>query len=380
MISHSTRNFRGLLKCKATNFVQKIPKSSIVSVVANEELNTQIALKQEKNASKILTDSHNRFHNYLRISLSERCNLRCQYCMPAEGVELSPKNDLLTTEEVIKVAQLFVKQGVTKIRLTGGEPLVRRDLVTIVDELNKLKEVGLETISLTTNGVTLGRHVAKLKEVGLDQINVSLDTLVPAKFEFITRRKGWEKVMKSIDKAIDIGYSPVKINCVVMRGLNEDEICDFVALTEMKSVDVRFIEYMPFDGNKWNTGKFYPYEEMLKVIRNKWEDFIKLPDAKNDTSKAWKVDGYKGQVGFITSMSQHFCSSCNRIRVTADGNLKVCLFGNTEVSLRDALRTNMSEEDICDIIDVAVKRKKPKHAGMINISKMKNRPMILIGG
>ena len=344
--------------------------------IVAEEFHTDV-IKPKFSA---LTDNYHRFHTYLRISLSERCNLRCQYCMPEEGVELTTKEKLLSTEEIIALSEMFVKQGVTKIKLTGGEPLVRRDLEDIIRQLNGLKAHGLEKIGITTNGVVLARKLPALHAAGLDQINVSLDTLVPAKFEFVTRRKGWNKVMEGIDRALELNYDPVKINCVVMRGLNDDEICDFIKLTENKRIDVRFIEYMPFDGNKWSKGKFLPYEEMLKMIEEKWHNIEKLGDRPNDTSKAWKIPGYAGQFGFITSMSQNFCSTCNRLRITADGNLKVCLFGNAEVSLRDALRSGVSEDLMLDIIESAVKRKKPKHAGMFNIAKMKNRPMILIGG
>ncbi|XP_059145505.1 molybdenum cofactor biosynthesis protein 1-like [Physella acuta] len=326
-----------------------------------------------------LTDTFGRQHTYLRISLTERCNLRCQYCMPAEGVTLSPKDNILRTDEILQLSRLFVSQGITKIRLTGGEPLVRPDLQQIIEGLNELRSIGLKNIGITTNAVTLARKLPDLKAAGLDQINLSLDTLVPAKFEFITRRRGFEKVIKSIEKALELGYNPLKINCVVMRGMNEDEICDFVAFTENKAVDVRFIEYMPFGGNKWNTQKFMSYQEMLDKIYTKWPTFAKLSDKPNDTSKAYKVPGFAGQVGFITSMSEHFCGSCNRLRITADGNLKVCLHGNSEVSLRDCLRQNLPEPELLEVIGAAVKRKKRQHAGMTNLSKMENRPMILIG-
>jgi len=233
---------------------------------------------------------------------------------------------------------------------------------------------------MTTNGITLGRKLPALKEAGLNNLNVSLDTLVPPKFEFITRRKGWERVMDSLEKAMELGYSPVKVNSVIMRGFNEEEVCDFVALTEHKDLDVRFIEYMPFDGNKWNHNKMVSYEEMIREIKQRWPDFERLQDSPNDTSKAWRVPGFKGQVGFITSMSEHFCGTCNRLRITADGNLKVCLFGNAEVSLRDALREGKSPDELKELIGAAIKRKKKQHAGMFQIAKMKNRPMILIGG
>ncbi|NXF46538.1 MOCS1 protein, partial [Oceanites oceanicus] len=328
--------------------------------------------------SAFLTDSFGRQHNYLRISLTEKCNLRCQYCMPEEGVQLTPKSELLTAQEIITLARLFVKEGVEKIRLTGGEPLIRPDVVDIVGQLYKLE--GLKTIAVTTNGINLARLLPRLKEAGLNAINISLDTLVPAKFEFIVRRKGFHKVMEGIHKATELGYRPVKVNCVVMRGFNEDELLDFVDFTKDLPLDVRFIEYMPFDGNKWNFKKMVSYKEMLDTIKQRWPELEKLPCEASSTAKSYKVPHFQGQISFITSMSEHFCRSCNRLRITADGNLKVCLFGNSEVSLRDHLRSGASEEELVQIIGAAVGRKKKQHAGMFNISQMKNRPMILIGG
>ena len=172
--------------------------------------------------------------------------------------------------------------------------------------------------------------------------------MIAEKFEFISRRPkaGHSKVLDSIEKSLQFGFNPLKVNCVVMRGLNDDEILDFIELTREKNVDVRFIEYMPFDGNKWNTKKMVPYQEMIDIIQRKYPDFQRITDAPNDTSKGYKVPGFMGQVGFITSMSENFCSSCNRLRLTADGNLKVCLFGNTEISLRDYLRKSFINKDL----------------------------------
>ncbi|XP_034516570.1 molybdenum cofactor biosynthesis protein 1 isoform X9 [Ailuropoda melanoleuca] len=323
--------------------------------------------------SAFLTDSFGRQHSYLRISLTEKCNLRCQYCMPEEGVPLTPKADLLTTEEILTLARLFVKEGVDKIRLTGGEPLIRPDVVDIVARLHQLE--GLRTIGITTNGINLARLLPQLQKAGLSAINISLDTLMPAKFEFIVRRKGFHKVMEGIHKAIELGYSPVKVNCVVMRGLNEDELLDFVALTEGLPLDVRFIEYMPFDGNRWNFKKLVSYKEMLDTLRQRWPELEKLPEEASSTAKAFKIPGFQGQLSFITSMSEHFCGTCNRLRITADGNLKVlkrilcgmsqekvCLFGNSEVSLRDLLRAGASEGELLRIVGAAVGRKKRQHA------------------
>lgn len=301
--------------------------------------------------------------------------------MPENGVDLQPQEDLLQTPEIIRLATLFAASGVTRIRLTGGEPLLRRDLVDLVAQLRAIP--GIQSVGVTTNGLTLQRKLRALQEAGVDRLNISLDTLCPDKFSQITRRQGFARVMEAIKVAQVMGFSPVKINCVVMRHFNLHELVDFVAFTERMNVDVRFIEWMPFDSNRWNDETFVSFKEMMTYIRERYPTIEKLQDDPNDTSKAFKIPGFAGQFGFITSMSEHFCGSCNRLRLTADGNLKVCLFGNTEVSLRDALRHDFSDIDIRSIIDVAVKRKKfalGGHRDMYGISKAKNRPMILIGG
>lgn len=285
--------------------------------------------------------------------------------MPAEGVPLSPKQHLLTTDEIITIAKVFVQQGVRKIRLTGGEPTVRRDLVEII---TRLKEIPLlEQVGITTNALVLTRNLVSYQKAGLDAINISLDTLRPKRFEEITRRRGWERVIAGIDLAVQLGYKP-KVNCVVMTKFNEDEVTDFVEWTRDRAVDVRFIEYMPFSGNRWETEKMLSFKDMLALIHERFPEFTSLPNGPNDTSKAYHVPGFKGQVGFITSMTEHFCGTCNRLRITADGNLKVCLFGNKEVSLRDAIRSGCSDEDLLALIGAAVYRKKKQHAGECRIS------------
>lgn len=333
---------------------------------------------RDNSVSDMLVDKFGRLHNYLRISLTERCNLRCQYCMPAEGVDLTPSDKLLSQDEIIRLADLFVTAGVEKIRLTGGEPTIRKDIEEICLRLSSLQ--GLKTLAITTNGITLARKLPKLKEHGLKLVNISLDTLVPAKFEFMTRRKGHNKVMESIDKAIELGYNPVKVNCVVMRGVNDDEICNFVELTRDKPINVRFIEFMPFDGNIWNVKKLVPYAEMLDIVRRQFKAVRRIKDHPNDTAKNFIIDGHCGSISFITSMTEHFCAGCNRLRLLADGNFKVCLFGPSEVSLREPLRSGVGDDGLREIIGDAVKRKKASHAGMFDIAKTPNRPMIHIGG
>ncbi|SAM72760.1 related to Molybdopterin biosynthesis CNX2 protein [Ustilago bromivora] len=282
--------------------------------------------------SHVLRDRHARQHTYLRISLTEKCNLRCLYCMPEDGVPLTPSNELLSTSEVERLASLFVSQGVNKIRLTGGEPTVRSDLPQIVSSLNELKQHGLEQIGITTNGIALGkRKLDTLVQNGLTHLNVSLDTLDSFKFEFMTRRRGHKAVMDCIERALALGMPSVKINVVVIKELNDkQDVIDFVRFTKDKPITIRFIEYMPFDGNKWQVQKLVPYRDLVKTIQSEFPDFERVAnrDDPNDTSKHWHVPGHQGTVGFIT-----------RLRITADGNLKVCLFGNAEVSLRDAMRT-----------------------------------------
>ncbi|KAJ6782157.1 hypothetical protein PWT90_09082 [Aphanocladium album] len=374
-------------------------------------------LREAKPFSDFLTDTFDRQHDYLRISVTERCNLRCVYCMPEEGVPLSPSRELLTTPEIVMLSSVFVSQGVTKIRLTGGEPTVRRDILPLMHQIGALRAHGLKELCLTTNGISLHRKLDSMVEAGLTGINLSLDTLDPWQFQIMTRRKGFDAVQRSIDRVLEMNRLgagiKLKVNCVVMRGVNDREVLPFVELTRDKDIEIRFIEYMPFDGNKWNKRKMLSYDEMLDTIRVAHPNLQKVRDHKNDTSKTWHVPGFVGRIGFITSMTHNFCGTCNRLRVTGDGNLKVCLFGNAEVSLRDILRQSNggepideeayeamkqiemdrrqgltapdtplgmapNERELLDVIGMAVKRKKAKHAGIGELEHMKNRPMILI--
>ncbi|ORY77769.1 molybdenum cofactor biosynthesis protein 1-like protein [Protomyces lactucae-debilis] len=335
-------------------------------------------IKSYQPFSDFLTDTHARQHDYLRISITEKCNLRCTYCMPEEGVELQPEEKLLSTDEILRVARVFVSQGVTKIRLTGGEPTVRKDIIQLVERLGELRSLGLKEIAMTSNGIALKRKLPALVAAGLTHLNLSLDTLDPLQYELLARRRGLDAVLSCIDQAIALGIQPLKVNCVVINRINDREITDFVEFTRTRPIEVRFIEYMPFDGNRWNKEKMVPYADMLARIRMQFPTFSKVQDAKNDTAKVWQVPGFLGKVGFITSMTNHFCGSCNRLRITSDGNLKVCLFGNTEVSLRDMMRSTNDDAALLEVIGAAVKRKKKQHAGLTELETMKNRPMILI--
>lgn len=337
--------------------------------------------------------------------------------MPEEGVPQSPPSHLLTTPEILLLSDLFVSQGVSKIRLTGGEPTVRKDIVPLMQQLGELRSKGLKELCITTNGISLWRKLDAMAEAGLTGVNLSLDTLDPWQYQIMTRRKGLDAVQRSIARILEMNKLgagiKLKINCVVMRGVNDREVLDFVEMGREENIEVRFIEYMPFDGNKWAEKKMLPYQEMLQMIQTKYPHVVKVQDHKNDTSKTFKIPGFVGWFGFITSMTDNFCGTCNRLRITSDGNIKVCLFDNKEISLRDILRErngdtpieaeayeamkqiemdrkqslttsglgpDENEQKLLDIIGVAVKGKKEKHAGMGDLKNMKNRPMILIGG
>ena len=297
---------------------------------------------------------------------------------------------------------------------------MRKDILPLMVEIGNLRSKGLKELCLTTNGISLHRKLDSMVEAGLTGVNLSLDTLDPYQFQIMTRRKGFDAVMKSLNRILDINRLgagiKLKLNTVVMRGVNEREIIPFVEMGRENDVEVRFIEYMPFDGNKWSRQKMFPYKEMVEIIRQKYPDLGKVrEESLNETSKTWQVPSFRGRVGFITSMTDNFCGTCNRLRITSDGNLKVCLFGNSEVNLKDLLRKENNQEPIdwaameamkqvemnrrqgrtgnigplgygereaglLEIIGMAVKRKKERHAGMGQLENMKNRPMILIGG
>mmetsp|Transcript_8295 Transcript_8295/g.15628 ORF Transcript_8295/g.15628 Transcript_8295/m.15628 type:complete len:490 (-) Transcript_8295:65-1534(-) len=350
--------------------------------------------QQEPNSS-MLTDSFSRRHSYLRISLGERCNLRCLYCMPHDGVPLQPEEKLLKADEIDRLVALFTAGGVNKVRLTGGEPLLRQDLPQIVASI--ASRPNMESVGITTNGITLSRHLPSLVEAGLTHANISLDTLNDSKFVEITRRKGLAQVLRSIEDACAmLPEGNVKINCVVMKGFNDVELRDFVYMSKVLPVDIRFIEWMPFNDNGWNKDRFFSYNEMMKRITSDDAgemsslkglgpfELRRLVDGANDTTKWWQVAGHEGRLGFITSMTEHFCGTCNRVRLTADGQLKVCLFGSTEVSLRDAMREGANDADLALIVRAALQKKKFALGGHGNAEGIKkandNRPMILIGG
>ncbi len=326
----------------------------------------------------MLIDSFARAHNYLRISLTDNCNLRCFYCMPEEDYEFSPAARLMQPDEIESIAKIFVENGVDKIRLTGGEPLVRKDAAEIIDRLSKLPV----DLTLTTNATRLHDFVDVLEKAKVRSLNISLDTLDPDKFNIITRRNGFQKVMDNIHLMLSRNFT-VKVNVVVMKGLNDNEIIDFVDWTKDLPVQVRFIEFMPFDGNRWTSNQVFTWTDMLTSIGRKYTP-LRLHDGIHDTDKKYKIEGHRGSFSVISTMSSPFCNGCNRMRLTADGKMKNCLFSTKETDLLTALRNN---EDLLPLIEQSILSKAKELGGQftkdfekIHTEDLTNRSMISIGG
>lgn len=329
----------------------------------------------------MLRDQFGRVHNYLRISLTERCNLRCFYCMPEEGVQLSPKENIMKAEEIELLVAEFVKLGVKKIRFTGGEPLLRKDFDDIVSRISKFNV----EMAITSNGILVEQYLETFKKYGISKINISLDSLKSEKFHSITRRDNFNKVMNNIDLLFSNGFRP-KINVVVIKGVNEDELVDFVELTKDWNTTVQFIEFMPFQGNKWDLSKTVSAKDILSTIYSHYGEVnvVKQEDDKNDTSRKYGIKDFKGSFGLISTVSNPFCDSCNRIRLTANGKIKNCLFSGNETDLLSALRNN---ENVENLIRDSILNKKKQRGGIVNFESEEgkqisenNRSMILIGG
>ena len=309
----------------------------------------------------------------MRISLTDKCNLRCFYCMPESKSDASktecsqPAGNLLETEEILEIAGIFVHRlGIKKIRITGGEPLVRKDAYKLIEALSQLPvELGI-----TTNGVFLDRFLPLFKRINLSSLNISLDSLREKKFNEITKRDLFHKVNSNIHKAMEQGFH-VKVNAVAMRGVNDDEFNDFVEWTRDSPVHIRFIEFMPFSGNSWQLQKVLSYKEILNKIGAVYP-LEKLQDTPNSTAKSYRVKGFKGTFAVISSITDPFCSSCNRIRLTADGKLKNCLFSNDETDLLTALR---NKEDIVPLIRNCIFKKFAERGGLEKFSAKGNKPL-----
>ncbi len=323
-----------------------------------------------------LIDTYGRVHRDLRISVTDRCNFRCTYCMPEDGLEWAPREELLSFEEIERLASLLVNRfGVESIRITGGEPTVRANLSDLVSRLGKL---GVD-LSMTTNGVTLPLAASRLREAGLNRINISLDSLQRERFSKLTRRDNLSEVLEGISTAIKVGFKPVKINMVVMKGVNDDEILDFVEFGRSTGAQVRFIEFMPLDADKeWNHQKVMPLSKILETISTAHG----LTQVKRDNSPAtrWKFDDGSGEIGVIATVSEAFCDSCDRIRLTADGKFRNCLFALKDYDIKKLMRKGANDDEIADLFIHGVDEKWEGHQIGKSVFIRPNKSMSQIGG
>ena len=312
-----------------------------------------------------LIDSFNRVHNYLRLSLTGRCNFKCSYCYTPETPKSAVSSDFL-----IRLVSLFAQQGVSKVRLTGGEPLIHPKIIQIAHAIKKVPQIN--HLAITTNGLLLTRLLPDLLSSGLDSMNLSLDSLVPGKFAFISKVDGFSKVWQGFNEAY--GKLAIKLNCVAMKGINDDEIIDFVELARDRDISVRFIEFVPYTGNQWDDKRFISHKEIIRIIEEKYQFKRILED--DPIAKYFKIDGFKGSFGVIGSISEPFCDKCNRLRITADGKFKVCLNSPMEVELDE----KMTDEELLKVIRLELWNKPKEHGGIEGMIGNGNRPMISIGG
>ena len=324
----------------------------------------------------MLTDRFNRVINYLRISITDRCDLHCKYCVEKD-FPFIPHDEILRYEEIIRFVRIMAGLGVTKVRLTGGEPLRRKDLPFLLHEIANTE--GIEDISLTTNGVSLGDKVLELKTAGLRRVNISLDTLKRDRFSFITGVDAYDKVLDSIQKAKGAGLCPVKINTVIIKDFNDDEVLDFVHFAKHENVEVRFIEFMPFgDTGLWDSSKVVTSAELEAFIK-KTHDLVPSVNSHQGPARMFKIPGQHGKIGFISPMSSHICSDCNRLRLTSDGKIKPCLFSDTEYDVKGLLRGNKSDEEIAEAV-VEIVRAKPEKKFESGVIRKCQRSMRGTGG
>ncbi|MCE7735103.1 MAG: GTP 3',8-cyclase MoaA [Candidatus Heimdallarchaeota archaeon] len=330
-----------------------------------------------------LIDMYNRKIGSVRISITDRCNLRCQYCMPEDGIEWQKKDNILSFEEILFLIEIFYNEGIRSYRITGGEPTIREDHVKLIKMIkSKFKDIDL---SMTTNGLKLKKYVAELKKAGLDRINVSLDTLDHIKFEVMTRRKNFQDVLDGIDEALKYDFMEIKINAVSLNQFNDDydSLKDFIDFSEDKGIEIRFIEFMPFTGMNWNNGEFVTSKNLIDTIGQK-EKMIPLDTINpSQTSRTWSLRNGKAKIGFISSVSESFCHSCNRVRITADGDFRPCLHNSKEYPLRDLIRSNSDPDTILKVIKMGLQEKWKEHPDFLSLNYIppfNDREMIRIGG
>jgi cyclic pyranopterin phosphate synthase len=326
-----------------------------------------------------LIDRYNRNLSYLRISITDRCNLRCRYCMPDGKTDKLAQESLLTYEEILRLAGIAVRLGVTKIRLTGGEPLLRKNIHDFIPRLTGIQ--GVEDVSLTTNGVYLKDHLQMLKQGGIKRINISLDTLQREKFKRLAGLDRWEKVREGIELASEMNFHPIKLNMVVMKGVNDDEVADMAKLSLKYPYHIRFIEYMPISICSQGSGlqgvPVHRIKDQLKGLGK-----MILVNKGNDDGPAvrYRFEGGLGEIGFISAMSQHFCDSCNRMRLTADGHIRACLLSNDQEDIKTPLRNGAGDQELAEIFLRAAHKKERKHLFTSNGNIAISAQMSSIGG
>src|SRR5579875_2906236 len=328
-----------------------------------------------------LVDSYGRRIRNLRISITDKCNFRCTYCMPAEGLPWLKKAEILTYEEIERLARLAVRMGIEQIRLTGGEPLVRRDVPELVRRLRQIE--GLRSLSLTTNGILLKQLAGPLAEAGLTRINVSLDSLIREKFAQLTRRDQLSRVLEGLEALEKYpSIHPIKVNAVAIKGFTEEEVLDFVRLARRKAYVVRWIEFMPLDADQiWRKEDILTGAEIKAIIEAEYGPLVPITSGDpSETARRYTFSDGIGEVGFINPVSEPFCSSCDRIRLTADGQLRTCLFATEETDLRAVIRSDATDEELANVIRKAVWNKELKHYIGDKRFKRANRSMSMIGG
>jgi len=327
-----------------------------------------------------LLDTFGRRHNNLRISVTDRCNIRCFYCMPAENVRFAPRSEILTFEEIERFVRVVARLGVNKLRLTGGEPLVRADMPRLVAMLAAVP--GIDDIAMTTNGILLAEHAQALKDAGLDRLNISLDALNPETFKQITRREGFERVLEGIFAAQRAGFSKIKLNAVAIRGITEEEVVPFGHFARRHDLEVRFIEFMPLDADDaWQNDQVLPGEQIRAILEAEIGPLEPLPrdDPSQPATDYIFADG-RGRIGFINPVTQPFCHECNRLRITAEGKVRNCLFSTVEWDARAILRGGGSDEELADLVRDCVRAKKAGHGINSDEFVRPERAMYQIGG
>jgi len=327
-----------------------------------------------------LRDRSNRTIDYLRISVTDRCNLSCVYCRPRAGVTTMPHQEIFRYEEMLRIVRLAVPLGITHVRITGGEPLVRRGVLGFIAELREV--AGIEDVSLTTNGVLLGEMCRGLRDAGISRLNISLDSLKPRRFREITGSDAWDLVWQGIAGAEAAGFSPIKINMVPVSGVNDDEIADFARLTLERRLHVRFIEFMPIGANdRWHTEACVTSERVRGIIEHNFGPLVPfMAKGSAGPSDNYQIPGARGVIGFISPISKHFCASCRRLRLTADGRLRPCLLSDTEIDIKSPMRGGCSDEELERLLRSSLEKKPERHHVNEDPAACSQRIMSRIGG